>query len=154
MNFKPGLVGGHCLPVDPYYFAEVAKKYGQNVKVTLAGRSINNGMVSFVTKMILKDIKKIKKVKPRILISGLTYKPNVPDTRNSLAIKIFNNIKKKHFTKGFDPIVNKKDKKKMKLIDRINISQYDKIYILTEHNIFKNKKYLNKDKISFAFRDF
>ena len=154
MNFKPGLVGGHCLPVDPYYFAEVAKKYGQNVKVTLAGRSINNGMVSFVTKMILKDIKKIKKTKPRILISGLTYKPNVPDTRNSLAIKIFNNIKKKHFTKGFDPIVNKKDKKKMKLIDRVNISQHDKIYILTEHNIFKNKKYLNKDKISFVFRDF
>ena len=68
------------MPVDPYYFAEVAKKSGQNVKVTLAGRSINNGMVLF-TKMILDDIKKIKKNKPKILISGLTYKPNVPDTK-------------------------------------------------------------------------
>ncbi len=154
MNFNPGLVGGHCLPVDPYYFAEVAKKYKQNVKVTLAGRSINNGMVSFVSNMILKDIKKIKKKKPRILISGLSYKPNVPDTRNSLAIEIFNKIKKKYFTHGFDPIVNKHDRKKMKLINQINISEYDKIYILTEHNIFKKSKYLNKDKISFVFRDF
>lgn len=154
MNFNPGLVGGHCLPVDPYYFAEIAKKYKQNVKVTLAGRSINNGMVSFVSNMILKDIKKIKKKKPRILISGLSYKPNVPDTRNSLAIEIFNKIKKKYFTHGFDPIVNKHDRKKMKLIDQINISEYDKIYILTEHNIFKKNKYLNKDKISFVFRDF
>ena len=154
MSFKPGLVGGHCLPVDPYYFAEVAKKSGQNVKVTLAGRSINNGMVPFVTKMILDDIKKIKKNKPKILISGLTYKPNVPDTRNSLAIKIFNNIKKKYFTKGFDPIVSKKDRKNMKLINRVNISEFDKIYVLTEHSVFKNKEYLNNDKISFLFRDF
>ena len=154
MSFKPGLVGGHCLPVDPYYFAEVAKKSGQNVKVTLAGRSINNGMVPFVTKMILDDIKKIKKNKPKILISGLTYKPNVPDTRNSLAIKIFNNIKKKYFHKGFDPIVSKKDRKNMKLINRVNISEFDKIYVLTEHSVFKNKEYLNNDKISFLFRDF
>ena len=153
MDFNPGLVGGHCLPVDPYYFAEVAKKYGQNVKVTLAGRSINNGMVSFITKLILKDINKIKNKKPKILISGLTYKPNVPDTRNSLAIEIFNNIKQKHFTQGYDPIVNKNDRKRLKLIDKIKISKYDKVYVLTEHNIFKKREYLNKDKISFVFKD-
>ena len=58
LNFKPGLVGGHCLPVDPYYFYEIAKKNKYECKVTLAGREVNNGMTKFISSLILSDIKK------------------------------------------------------------------------------------------------
>jgi nucleotide sugar dehydrogenase len=155
LNFKPGLVGGHCLPVDPYYFASIAKKYNQNVKVTLAGRSINNSMVGFISKLIINDIKNIKVQKNiKILIAGLTYKPDVPDLRNSLAIDIFKLIKKNNKnTDGFDPIINNKSRIKMKLEKDIKISKYDRIYVLTEHNVFKKKTLIKNKKIVYVFKD-
>ena len=98
LNFKPGLVGGHCLPVDPYYFAEAAKKTGQKTKVTLSGRYINNYMTKFVSSLILKTIDRKKLKKQRILLAGMTYKKDVPDFRNSLSIEIYNIVKKKYPT--------------------------------------------------------
>ena len=97
INYSPGLVGGHCLPVDPYYFAWFAKKLGLGTKIILAGRKTNNEMVKFTKKMILKKIamNKSNLNKIRVLIMGLTYKKNVADLRNSLSIKVFQSLKKK-----------------------------------------------------------
>ena len=96
LNFSPGLVGGHCLPVDPYYLSYYANKSKFKTKVTLAGRNINNSMEKFVFEKIYKRILEIKNItNKKIVVAGLKYKPNVADLRNSLAIKIFRKLKKK-----------------------------------------------------------
>lgn len=85
LPFYPGLVGGHCIGVDPYYLADIAKKYGHHPQLILAGRKINNLMAKYEFNKINKKIKKFKlKVKKvKILILGVTFKPNVKDLRNS-----------------------------------------------------------------------
>ena len=74
LNFKPGLVGGHCLPVDPYYFSYICKKKNFNTKITLAGRNTNDSMTQIVIDNIRRHIKSKKIEKKKILICGLTYK--------------------------------------------------------------------------------
>ncbi len=108
LKFKPGLVGGHCLPVDPYYLSYVASKNGFRTRTLLAGRHTNNFMSKYVINLIFKLIKKNKfKKNIKILIAGITYKYAVSDMRNSLNLKIFNEIKKKYQnTKIYDPFIN------------------------------------------------
>ncbi len=113
INFSPGLVGGHCLPVDPYYLTYIAKKQGYRSKVTLSGRDINNQMKKYVINLVNLIIKKsrLKKNKVKICIVGLTYKYGVADTRNSQKIEILKYYKKKFkFTIGFDPFFKAADK--------------------------------------------
>lgn len=92
LKFNAGLVGGHCLPVDPYYLSYIAKKNNILLKTVLAGREVNSKMEKFIFNEIKKKIKKLKK--PHILISGITYKKDVADIRNSLPLNIFLNLKK------------------------------------------------------------
>jgi UDP-N-acetyl-D-galactosamine dehydrogenase len=111
LRFKPGLVGGHCLPVDPYYLSYYAKNLKYNTKITLAARYTNNYMEKFIFKKIYSNLLQHKKKK--IVILGLTYKSNVPDYRNSLAINIFNRLKKKNRKiKAYDPIIDNSFNKK------------------------------------------
>ena len=79
LDFKPGLVGGHCIGVDPFYLAKAAKVAGHNPEVILSGRKINDSMPKFIYKHATKHLKK----NSRILILGLTFKENVKDIRNS-----------------------------------------------------------------------
>ena len=90
LKFNSGLVGGHCLPVDPYYLSYIAKKSNINSNVTLAGRKTNDLMVDFYYKKI---IKKLHNNNKKLLLIGLTYKENVPDFRNSLSLKLFISIR-------------------------------------------------------------
>ena len=153
IRFNPGLVGGHCLPVDPYYFSYIARKNLLKTKVTLAGSETNNQMEKFIFLKIKKDILSNYKNK-KILITGLTYKANVPDMRNSLSLNIFNKIRS-HFGKkyidGYEPLLNKTKNQKYNLKEDINTNSYDCIYVLTNHKIFRKKlknlntKYLFKD---------
>ncbi len=85
LPFKPGLVGGHCIGVDPYYLTHKAEAVGYSPQVILAGRRINDGMASFVAESAVKKLIHLdKKIKgSRVLILGLTFKPDVPDLRNS-----------------------------------------------------------------------
>ena len=108
LNFKPGLVGGHCLPVDPYYLSYISSKNGFKTRTLLAGRYTNNFMYKYVINLIWKLIKKNNlKKNIKILIAGITYKYGVSDIRNSLNLKIFNEIKKKYKnTKIYDPFIN------------------------------------------------
>ena len=95
MNFNPGLVGGHCLPVDPYYLSYIAQQNNFKSIVALAGRKTNNNMEEFIIKKFNRHIKsQNKKIKNlRVLVVGLTYKYGVSDMRNSLNYKIYRKIK-------------------------------------------------------------
>ena len=112
IKFQPGLVGGHCLPVDPYYLSYIAKKNKFRTNTLLSGRSTNDYMMNYVISEILKCIKKNKlNNKVKILILGISYKYGVSDLRNSLGLKIFSNLKKKYKnTYYYDPFVNIKNK--------------------------------------------
>ena len=145
MSFNPGLVGGHCLPVDPYYFSYICRQKKFNTKITLAGRYINDQMAFVVRDIIKFKLKKMKlEKKNKILICGLTYKKNVADLRNSLAFKIFKMLKNKHI-EGFDPLVDINTAKKNGLLTNKNRLKKFHIYvILTKHD--KIKKILSKVK--------
>ena len=96
LPFKPGLVGGHCIGVDPYYLTQKAEKIGYYPKVILAGREINDNMGIYVAKNLIKEMKK-KKIKiqnAKILIMGLTFKENCADIRNSGVEKVIYELKK------------------------------------------------------------
>ena len=123
INFSPGLVGGHCLPVDPYYLTYIAGKKGYKSKVTLSGRYVNNYMKKYVINFTNSFINKsqIKKNKIKICIVGLTYKYGVSDTRNSQKIEIFKYFKKKFKnTKCFDPFLKSKDNLKYNELKKYN----------------------------------
>ena len=134
LKFKPGLVGGHCLPVDPYYFSYISKKNNFKTKITLAGRYINDSMEDIVCKKIKRKLNSIDPSKnKKVLICGLSYKKNVADLRNSLSLKIYNNLKDKNI-KGYDPLIEitsaKKNGLEKKKKDFLNFDIYK---ILTKH---------------------
>ena len=149
VNYQPGLVGGHCLPVDPYYFSHFAKNIGIKTNILLSGRKTNNEMVNFVTKKILTKLSKVKNIKnKKILILGLTYKKNVADIRNSLAIKVFRNLKKKYKNiRTYDPYLDSKFFKKLKLIKTTEIKKQDIFIIMNNHDKFNKLRYLMLKKI-------
>ena len=97
LNFEPGLVGGHCIGVDPYYLAYKSKKIGYSPKIILSGRIINNNVITRIVNVIIKRMtfKKIKIKKSKILFLGFSFKENVGDIRNSLTIDIANKLQKK-----------------------------------------------------------
>ena len=149
INYKPGLVGGHCLPVDPYYFSYIANKKNLKTNILLAGRKTNESMVQYVVKSVSKKIKNANSKNKNILVCGITYKSNVPDIRNSLALKIFKKLKTKYkHIDCYDPIFNK-NLKSIKLKKKININKYNLIIFLVNHRKFKSmeRKIKNKSKI-------
>tara|TARA_B100001250_G_C19685642_1_gene737908 strand:+ start:220 stop:801 length:582 start_codon:yes stop_codon:yes gene_type:complete len=156
ISFRPGLVGGHCIGVDPYYLTYKSKKIGHNPKIILAGRNLNDQMSSHVFKDILNIIKTKKTLKKnyKVLIMGLTFKENCPDTRNSKVLDLFNLFKKKNFLiSSYDPnhkLWNKTFKKKFNVIENIKNQKFDLVIIAVKHKKFikiKNKisKLCNSD---------
>ena len=91
LPFKPGLVGGHCIGVDPYYLAQCAQSYGYNPEIILAGRRMNDGMGEYVANQVVKLMLKkgIQVLNSNILILGFTFKENCPDVRNTKVIDIY-----------------------------------------------------------------
>ena len=87
LNFKPGLVGGHCIGIDPYYLAFKAKQVGYNSKLILAGRKLNDEMHVFIIEKLFKKLKKFLKRKYKILLAGLSFKENINDL-NSRSVKL------------------------------------------------------------------
>ena len=148
IRYRPGLVGGHCLPVDPYYLSYVSNLKKFKTNVILAGRSINDNISIYLKNELLNKLKKIKSKKKKILFCGLTYKENVSDLRNSLSLKIFKEIKKKMSNVyGYDPTLNNQIAKKNKVINKLsNINLFDIYIILIKHDKIKQliKKIKNK----------
>jgi UDPglucose 6-dehydrogenase/UDP-N-acetyl-D-galactosamine dehydrogenase len=111
-KYTPGLVGGHCIPVDPYYLVYKARELGYHPQVILAGRAVNDYMPKHVAEMAIKGLNDAGKVikGSKVLIMGLTYKENVPDTRESPAREMVKALKEyKVDVCGYDPLLSKKE---------------------------------------------
>ena len=136
IKFQPGLVGGHCLPVDPYYLSFIAKKNKFITNTLLSGRSTNNNMKKYVIVEILRSIKKNRlKNNAKILIAGISYKYGVSDLRNSLGLNIFQQIKKKYKnTLFYDPFV----KLKNNYTNIENLKNFKLIVFLSSGNKYKS----------------
>ena len=139
LKFSPGLVGGHCLPVDPYYLTYSARKKKYNPRVTLSGRYINHYMKKYVLQVTKKKMKMKKNLK--ICVFGLTYKYGVSDTRNSQKIEIYKDLKKKYLkTTAYDPFIKDKN-----FNNKLNYKNCDYYLFLTKGKIFQ-KIYNKLDK--------
>ena len=144
-KFYPGLVGGHCISVDPYYLTHIAKLNQYNPKVILSGRKINSSMKFEIIKKFLKAIKKkeININKAKILIMGITFKENVSDTRNSQSLEVIRNLQKKNLNIDiYDPLIKEKKilfkSKYIHLIKKLPKKRiYNAILILTPHDKIK-----------------
>ena len=110
-NFYPGLVGGHCIGIDPYYLTYKCKQIGFNPKLILAGRQINNYLPKYISNKIKKRFRKNKKVKGIIL--GATFKENCKDIRNSGSQKIYDYLKDYYKIDVYDPLALPEDCKKI-----------------------------------------
>ena len=151
MKFNPGLVGGHCLPVDPYYLSSIAKKNKVDAKVVLSGRKVNDNMLNFIMKELKKFLKFKKKTisSSKILLIGLSYKAGIADMRNSINFKIFKFLlKHSNEVKAFDPFVKNEMKSRYQILDYINKkNNYDAILFLSKSPKFeKEYKKLNTKK--------
>ncbi|GAB1309303.1 nucleotide sugar dehydrogenase [Urechidicola sp. KH5] len=146
LPFKPGLVGGHCIGVDPYYLAQKALDTGYNPEIILAGRRLNDSMGPFVASETVKlMIKKGIPVKgANVLVMGLTFKENCPDIRNSRAIDVVRELMSYETnTDVFDPWANASEVQLEYGIDLIETSKtltkkYDAIVLTVAHNDYKN----------------
>ena len=146
LKFKPGLVGGHCIGVDPYYLEFKAKKLGIKPQVISAGRNINDSIPKFVVKKILKilKIRKNLKNKTKTLILGITFKENCNDFRNSKIFDIITLLKKNgHNVDVFDPVADPNllfKEHGIKLMKKLKKKNYDIVLGAVKHNYFLNKK--------------
>lgn len=141
LKYKPGLVGGHCIGVDPYYLAHKAQALGYHPQVILSGRRVNDNMGMFVANKVVKlMIRKGHKVDgARVLILGITFKENCPDIRNSRVIDIYQELKQfGTHVEVYDPHASKSEVKHeygVDLIDEISHA-YDAIILAVAHNEF------------------
>jgi UDP-N-acetyl-D-glucosamine/UDP-N-acetyl-D-galactosamine dehydrogenase len=144
LPFKPGLVGGHCISVDPYYLTYKAKEIGYQPEVILAGRSINDGMGQYVATQLVKKInsKNIHIVDAKILILGFTFKGDCPDVRNTKIIDIYNELESFSMKVDVhDHWANPREVRHeygIKLIDNLADDTYDAIIIAVDHSDYKS----------------
>lgn len=155
LPFKPGLVGGHCIGVDPYYLTYKAESLGYNPQVILAGRRINDNMGVYVANKVIKLMANNDNPisKSRILVLGITFKENCPDIRNSKVIDVIDELKEfGAHVEVYDPEANTaevKDEYGIELIDSIN-GIYNAIILAVGHSQFKSmdlKEYTNDKSV-------
>jgi UDP-N-acetyl-D-galactosamine dehydrogenase len=138
LPFSPGLVGGHCIGVDPYYLTYKAQQVGYHPDVILAGRRINDSMGSYVAERVIKLMlsKRIHIIDSRILILGLAFKENCPDTRNSRVIDIIDTLQSYHSNVDvYDPWVDPQASEL--LVEQPEVDSYDAIIIAVAHRQFE-----------------
>lgn len=145
LPFRPGLVGGHCIGVDPYYLAQCAQRYGYNPEIILAGRRMNDGMGEYVATQVVKlMIKKNVKVNGgKIAIFGFTFKENCPDVRNTKVVDIYNALKEYNVDLTvYDPWANAAVAKHEYGLEVVNEiapeSQFDAVVLAVAHEEFKS----------------
>lgn len=148
LPFKPGLVGGHCIGVDPYYLAQKAQEAGYHPEIILAGRRLNDGMGAYVASEVVKlMVKKELRVKSaKALILGITFKENCPDIRNTRAIDVVNELKNYSLeVQVYDPWASKEEVKHEYGIDVLNQHSevvahgpYEVIVLAVAHEEFKS----------------
>jgi len=142
LPFKPGLVGGHCIGVDPYYLAQKAQAYGYHPEIILAGRRMNDSMGKYVASEVIKlMVQRDTKIKnAHLLVLGITFKENCPDVRNTRAIDVINNLKS-YGTQitVYDPWASKEEVKKifgLDIIDFLPNKKFAAIILAVAHKQF------------------
>ncbi|MFR8836112.1 MULTISPECIES: nucleotide sugar dehydrogenase [Bacteroides] len=143
LPFKPGLVGGHCIGVDPYYLAQCAQRYGYNPEIILAGRRMNDGMGEYVANQVVKLMLKkgIQVLNSNILILGFTFKENCPDVRNTKVIDIYKALQTYNINiTVYDPWANPviaQHEYGIEVINELPSAKYNAIILAVAHDEFK-----------------
>lgn len=142
LPFEPGLVGGHCIGVDPYYLAYKSEEIGHHPQIIIAGRRINDAMGRYFARELIKKMinKKINIKGTRVLICGITFKENCPDIRNSKVIDIINELKDFGVNIDlWDPVANGEEvleEYKIKPINKPQKNKYDGVVLAVKHKEF------------------
>ena len=153
LGFRPGLVGGHCIGVDPYYFIYQAEKLGYRSQIIAAGRKVNDGMGEFVADSIIKKLIQTNKVvkQAKVVMMGITFKENCPDTRNSKVNDIIARLKEYGVEPiVVDPVADKADAKKFYGVDVLDIKDIkdaDCLIFAVSHKVFKKMSFSEIDKL-------
>jgi UDP-N-acetyl-D-galactosamine dehydrogenase len=143
LNFKPGLVGGHCIGVDPYYLAQRAQRFGYHPEIILAGRKLNDGMGEHVASQVIKLMlkKNIPVINSGILILGITFKENCPDVRNTKVVDIVKTLHEYNVNVDVcDPWANPEEVKEeydLEINTCIPDKKYDAVILAVAHNEYK-----------------
>lgn len=143
LPFRPGLVGGHCISVDPYYLTHKAQEIGYHPEIILAGRRINDGMGAYVAERVIKLMtrKKIHVVDSNVLILGLAFKENCPDLRNTRVIDVINELQHYHANISvYDPWVDKDEAEHeygIRPIQEPQKNHYDAVILAVGHRQFQ-----------------
>lgn len=143
LSFEPGLVGGHCIGVDPYYLTYKAEQIGYHSRIILAGRRINDGMGAYVAQELVKKMihADVKVKDADVLVLGLTFKGNCPDTRNTKVIDILNELGSYEIhTSVYDPVADKAEAKReygIDLISKAELKDFDAVLVAVDHDDFK-----------------
>ena len=144
LPFKPGLVGGHCIGVDPYYLAQCAQRYGYNPEIILAGRRMNDGMGEYVAEQVVKLMLKkgIQVLNSNVLVLGFTFKENCPDVRNTKVIDIIKTLKEYNTRiTVYDPWASPEIAQKeygIGISNTLPQAHYDAIILAVAHKEFTN----------------
>ncbi len=166
LKFKPGLVGGHCIGVDPYYLAQKAQEVGYHPEIILAGRRVNDGMGAYVAHELVKLMlrKNITVKNSNILILGFTFKENCPDVRNTKVIDIINELNEYGTELTiFDPWASPSEVKheyNVSTIDKIELmkgKKFDAIILAVAHNEFNDLDYsslMNENSVLYDIKAF
>jgi UDP-N-acetyl-D-glucosamine/UDP-N-acetyl-D-galactosamine dehydrogenase len=159
LKYRPGLVGGHCISVDPYYLASKAESLGYVPQVILSGRHVNNSIAPFIANKVLKlMIQKIHAIKgANVLILGVTFKENCPDIRNTKVVDIYRELCEFGLNVDiYDPWASAKEVKheyEVDIIDKLDAAKkYEAILLAVAHDEFKSidfEKYYNDGSVVF-----
>lgn len=143
LSFEPGLVGGHCIGVDPYYLTYKAEQIGYHSRIILTGRRINDGMGAYVAQELVKKMihADVKVKDADVLVLGLTFKGNCPDTRNTKVIDILNELGSYEIhTSVYDPVADKAEAKReygIDLVSKAELKDFDAVLVAVDHDDFK-----------------
>jgi UDP-N-acetyl-D-galactosamine dehydrogenase len=163
LPFKPGLVGGHCIGVDPYYLAQKAQEKGYHPEIILAGRRLNDGMGDYVASEIVKCMikKKLPVSESKVLILGFTFKENCPDVRNTKVVDLVNAFKEYGANITIhDPWANEDEvmyEYGLKSLKSIPNGKFDVVVLTVSHNIFNELDILslqNENAIIYDVKNF
>ncbi len=163
LPFKPGLVGGHCIGVDPYYLAQCAQHHGYNPEIILAGRRMNDSMGEHVANEVIKLMLKkgIQVLGSKILIVGFTFKENCPDVRNTKVIDIYKTLKEYNLNiTVYDPWANPvivRHEYGIGVVNELPTEKFDAIIFAVAHDKFKGMKiegYLKELYVIFDVKGF
>lgn len=163
LPFKPGLVGGHCIGVDPYYLAQCAQGYGYNPEIILAGRRMNDGMGEYVANQVVKLMLKkgIQVLEAKVLILGFTFKENCPDVRNTKVVDIVRALQSYNVCVTiYDPWVNPEIARKEYGLQVENVlpeEQFDAVVLAVAHRQFTGldtEKLTSEKRVVFDVKGF